>query len=178
MTTPEENLNTQDHTNNKLAYEYTESTLKIVSAGIDVINTKLSTVLGFGGVLLRFAADLPSKSEIVSKTGSLGLLGCLSLLLKLGVCLLSAASIILAIAGLYVQKGGDIVPPKRLMKKRWYYESDERCRAYIIKTWLNAFEELTSIRTSKAKRLKQSLVALGLAAVVFALDISVTSVFN
>lgn len=45
--------------NAKLTYEYTKDTLKDVEASYNVVTTKLTTLLGFSGLLLKFASDLP-----------------------------------------------------------------------------------------------------------------------
>ena len=48
----------QQGTNAKLTYEYTKDTLKDVEASYNVVTTKLTTLLGFSGLLLKFASEL------------------------------------------------------------------------------------------------------------------------
>ena len=49
-------------TNIKLTYDYTLSSIKVVSESIDKINTKLAVVLTLSGVLVNFGKDLPGYS--------------------------------------------------------------------------------------------------------------------
>jgi hypothetical protein len=110
-----------ESTNIRLAYEYTESVYKARNEALDNLNGRLGTFLGFGGLLLRFAADLPGINT-----------GCLTcLILKVIVCGFSAASIFAIATGLTSNPIGTIVKPRELMTDYWYKLSDERYRAYI-----------------------------------------------
>ena len=53
-------------TNIKLTYDYTLSSIKVVSESIDKINTKLAVVLTLSGVLVNFGKDLPGYSVNVA----------------------------------------------------------------------------------------------------------------
>lgn len=128
---------TTESTNINLAYEYTESVYKARNEALDNLNGRLGTFLGFGGLLLRFAADLPGINT-----------GCLTcLILKAIVCGFSN-------------------------------ESDERYRAYITNTWVEAIELFEEAAIKKGKRLNLSIWLLTLATIAFALDIIIASVFT
>ncbi len=152
--------------------------MEAVSQSINVLNTKLTTIIGFGGVLLKFAVDLPDASLVFGIPGQSTKLGCLScLILKITVCLLSTISICLAAIGLLAKEGGGIVRPRKLLKE-WLYEPDERCRLFIARTWRNAIEELDVLRADKARRLNQAILALSFASATFALDVIVAALLE
>lgn len=124
--------------------------------------------MGFGGLLLRFAADLPGRNT-----------GCLTcLILKVIVCGFSAASICVSATGLTSSQLGFIVKARELMTDYWYNESDERCRAYITNTWVEAIELFEKAAIKKGKRLNIAIWLLALATIAFALDIIIASVFT
>lgn len=157
-----------ESTNISLAYEYTESVYKARNEALDNLNGRLGTFLGFGGLLLRFAADLPGLNT-----------GCLTcLILKAIVCGFSAASIFAIATGLTSNPIGTIVKPRELMTDYWYNESDERCRAYITNTWVEAIELFEEAAIKKGKRLNLAIWLLALATIAFALDIIIASVFT
>jgi len=157
-----------ESTNIRLAYEYTESVYKARNEALDNLNGRLGTFLGFGGLLLRFAADLPG-----IKTG------CLTcLILKAIVCGFSAASIFVIATGLTSNPRGILVKPRELMTDYWYNESKERYRAYITNTWVEAIELFEKAAIKKGKRLNLAIWLLTLATIAFALDIIIASVFT
>jgi hypothetical protein len=154
-------------TNISVAYEYTESVYKARNEALDNLNGRLGTFLGFGGLLLRFAADLPGINT-----------RCLTcLILKVIVCGFSAASIFAIATGLTSNPIGTIVKPRELMRDYWYNESDERYRAYITNTWVEAIELFEEAAIKKGKRLNLAIWLLALATIAFALDIIIASVF-
>ncbi|MEG3925627.1 MULTISPECIES: hypothetical protein [unclassified Microcoleus] len=73
---------------------------------------------------------------------------------------------------------GTIVKPRELMTDYWYNESDERCRAYITNTWVEARELFEEAAIKKGKRLNLSIWLLALATIAFALNIIIASVFT
>lgn len=167
----------KEHTNIQLNYEYTESVLKNCNDSINSLNTKLSTFLGFAGLLLRFGFNLP----LPVKCPQLDILGwecTICLLLKLSVLVLSAASICISAIGLTAQRNGTIVRPRKLMDDYWYKQPDERCRAFIINTWVVVTEELETLAIEKGDRLNLAIFCLSLAAVLFALDEGIATVVN
>jgi hypothetical protein len=157
-----------ESTNIRLAYEYTESVYKARNEALDNLNGRLGTFLGFGGLLLRFAADLPGINT-----------GCLTcLILKAIVCGFSAASIFVIATGLTSNPMGIIVKPRELMTDYWYNESKERYRAYITNTWVEVIELFEEAAIKKGKRLNLAIWLLTLATIAFALDIIIASVFT
>jgi hypothetical protein len=162
-----------EHTNVELIYNYTESLLKARNDTITQLNGKLSTFLGFGGLLLRFSADLPQHSTPIDIPG----FPCSTcLLLKIVACALSAASVCLSALGLTAQERGSVVSPDKLMAA-WFRKPDVRCRSFIINTWRGTIEEFRLLGIKKARRLNLAIYLLAIAAIVFALDIGIASYF-
>jgi hypothetical protein len=165
-------------TNVGLIFEYTQSLHESISDNIDVLNTRLGVVIAYGGVLLRFALDLPGQSTII-KFPEIGLtLGCpICLILKLAVLVLATASICISVIGLSSEASGKIVKPKRLMKN-WYRKSEESCRCHIINTWIESIDLLRESRKNKATKLNKAIRLLAASTVVFALNVGIESLFG
>jgi hypothetical protein len=169
--------NSEEETNVKLIYDYTESLHKSISDNLDVLNTRFGVAIAYGGVLLRFAMDLPGQSLKV-ETPELGTLGCpMCLLLKIGVLILATASICVSVLGISSKSSGKLVHPKRLMKN-WYRKSEERCRCHIIKTWIESIDQLRKSREKKANKLNLAIRFLAASTIAFALNIGIESFFG
>jgi hypothetical protein len=170
--------NEENHTNIDLIYEYTESVFKNISDNIDKLNTRLTTVIGFSGILLRFAADLPNRGIIFDFPLLHIHIEWLSLVLKIGVCLSLLLCVCLSAWGLAPKKGaGTMVPPGKLLDE-WYYETDERCKLYIAKSWRVGIEQLDSGRLKKAQNLNLAVWLLIVATILFAVDIAISAIFK
>lgn len=150
-----------EHTNIVLIYEYTESVLKSVNDSIRSLNTKLSSVIGFSGVLLKFTSDLRHDTVWF-------------ITLQVSICLLLIAASWIGFWGLQPKNVGDIVSPKEL-RQDFYYESDEECRRYIVDNWNNAVEQLDQNRDEKQWHLNGAIVSFVLASSLFAIDIILDS---
>ncbi len=170
----QQSKNNTEHTNVELIYNYTESLLKARSDTITQLNGKLSTFLGFGGLLLRFSADLPDCSTPLDIPGFY-FSSCL--LLKIVACVLSAASVCLSAMGLTAKEKGSVVSPDKLMNK-WFRKADVRCRSFIINTWRGTIEEFENLGKKKARQLNLAIYLLAIAIIVFAMDIAVASYFK
>lgn len=167
-------INSKEHTNVELIYSYTESLLKVRNDTITQINGKLSTFLGFGGLLLRFSADLPESSLSINVLGESYNV---CLVLKVITCTVSTLSICLSALGLTAQERGIVISPDKLMNK-WFREPDIKCRSFIINTWRETIEEFRILAKKKARRLNLAIYLLAIAAALFALDIGIASWVN
>jgi hypothetical protein len=150
-----------------LIYSYTESLLKAQEESLTRLDTRLGTFLAFAGVSLKFAVDLPKKSELT------GISECIvnsSLVLKLVACGFSTASIVMCVLGLTARMAGNTVSPKTLMSDKWYWEEGQRCRAFIVNTWIEASKEYKKTGLKKAKTLNLAIKLICGAAVAFFLD--------
>jgi hypothetical protein len=170
--------NSEEETNVKLIYDYTESLHKSTSDNLDVLNTRFGVAIAYGGVLLRFAMDLSGQS-ITVRIPEWGLnLECpMCLWLKLGVLILATASICASVLGLFSKSSGKLVHPKRLMQN-WYRKSEERCRCHIINTWIESIDQLRKSRKNKANKLNCAIGLLVASTIVFAVDIGIESLFG
>lgn len=140
----------QEHNNAKLAYEYTESYWKTISASVDVVTTKLTATLGFSGLLLKFTADLSNQG--------------LYLRLKISACVLLILAIVICGIGLAPKGSGkNLVQPDDLLETaEWYRETDELCRLYIARGWSKAIKKLEETRTFRVRCLGWAISALGI----------------
>ncbi len=112
-----------DYNNSKLAYEYTKVIWDRINSSYDVVTTKLTTSLGFSGLLLRFAADLSDSSWLIY--------------IKIGVCILLTGTVICCGIGLYpIGTGEDAVEPDTYLQDKTgeiYGLSEEESYLYIAR---------------------------------------------
>ena len=152
--------------NYKLAWEYAQSTMKLVNESTTILNTKLSTLLGFNGLLLRFALDLKGLNITVS-----GLTCYSCLVLKIGVCVFSITSLLFIAWGLRTGRSGSTVHVTTLLQRQWYYCEEENIYLHLTKTLRDGIEDLRQFRDKKAGAFDKSLILLILAVVCLALNI-------
>jgi hypothetical protein len=161
--------NGSDYSNNELenlnlAYEYTEKFLAQCNKNIDDLNARLTTFLGFGGLLLRFGIGLPD--------------GCRScLLLKILVLCLSALSVSQSSYGLIANKIGETVKPKALMSDKWFQDKNLKVKASITNTWIESVEQLEESATKKQDQLNRSIFLLAAAVILVAINSIIATSF-
>lgn len=165
----------EQHSNIELIYSYTESLIKAQEESLNRLDTKLSAFLAFAGVSLRFAIDLPNKSALA---GIPALVASTSLLLKQLAIGLSVLSIIVSVWGLTARMRGSVVNPETLMSDRWYWEEAERCKAFIVNTWVKTEREYKAIGLRKGKNLNLAIKLICEAAIAFALNVSLLSFYR
>jgi len=156
--------------NYKLAWDYAQSIMKLVNESTSLLNTKLNTLLGFNGILLRFALDLKGLNITVS-----GLPCYLCLVLKIGVCVFSIGSLLFIAWGLRTGKSGVTVNVSDLLQRQWYYCDEENTYLYLTKTLRDGIEDLRQYRDKKAGAFDKSLTFLILAVVCLAINIILSS---
>ncbi|HLO89451.1 MAG TPA: hypothetical protein VK203_31200 [Nostocaceae cyanobacterium] len=163
--------NNQDESNIALIYEYAEQALKSVQADIDALNTKLSAVIGFNAVLIRFSSGLPDQSLKIN-VKILGVcLSCYSCItLKIISCILLIISIIICLLAFFPKSGGEIVRPRELIEKCLTI-TEETYRLSIINVWDKNLEKFDFIRSHKSKSLKWAVVGFGIATIISGIDI-------
>lgn len=149
-----------EHTNIGLIYEYTKSCLDGVNNSINSLNTKLSSVIGFSGVVLKFAGEIEGDEW--------------SIMAKVAICILLSASIWSSLLGLKPKNVGDKVDPREL-RQDFYYQPDEECRRYIVDNWNRAIEQLDKNRDEKQWYLNIAIVLFALASTLFAVNIILSS---
>lgn len=139
--------------NSELIYEYTKDRLKDVNRSIDVITGKLTAVLGFSSVLLKFASDIPN--EGIQFTFKLLIASCL--VLSVGFC---GSGLLPKDSG-----EGDYLPGTLLDKH--YGESDETMRVMITRQWIISIQNLKNLRDYRLRYLNYAIYMVILSAVLF-----------
>lgn len=157
--------------NTGLIYDYTESVFESILSSIEKIDTKLATIIGFGGVILKFTLDLPGNNYSNDYI-------CYScLIFKILACIGAVLSICTSVYAFTVKRITQIVSPRELHRS-WLNETEERCRLLISRTWRNAIEDLEKTRDKKIRYLNISLISLAAVSVFFGLDIIIYSIFQ
>lgn len=151
-----------EHSNSRLIYEYTESYLKYYDRGLDNIRQKATTLLGFTGIILKFSAELPSTDIWL-------------ILTKVGTCILLIANIVFCIVVLNPRKAGEVVQPSELIDD-WFYEEEDRIRLFIARQWLEACQQLDEEYDWKAKQLQNCYSCIGIAAILFAVNVILNTI--
>ncbi len=151
--------------NLSLAFEYTKDFLEKIDKQIDDLNSRLTTFLGFGGLLLRFSLELPD--------------GCRScVLLKVVVMLLTACSVCISSYGLLANPMGTTVKPSVLMSDQWFGENNAEVKAKITSTWLKGVQQLEEAGNRKQKQLNYAIRLLGIAVATFAINGIISTLFS
>jgi hypothetical protein len=165
----------QKSPNIDLIYSYTEALIKSQEDSINRLDTRLGAFLAFSGVILKFAIDLPSHLSLES-AGNLACNTCF--LLKIAICGFTIAAIIVSTLGLTAKQRGRVVDPERLMDDKWYFANNERCKAFIINTWIETKKEYILVGNTKGKRLNLTIRLICFAAIAFGLNIVLLSIYR
>ena len=112
---------TSEIENIDLAYSYTKDFFEDRRKEIDSINTRLTTLLVFGGFLLRFGVDLPHSSLEYRLT-------------KVTVLVFSFFSIVNLLYGLTSSCTTRVVNPSYLMEDDCFQQSNTEVKAMIVNT--------------------------------------------
>ena len=139
--------------NADLMYKYTEKEVESFDKSIDTLGNKLTSVLGFSGVLMKFAADLSNSY------------------LKTAILIFIAAAIISAFVGLFPRDRGIAIRAYAFEgeKADWYYScSPDEFQLKIIRQWIIHIEKLEELLDFRALWLKVSQGSLCLALLLFA----------
>ncbi len=158
------NNNSEERSNLDLAYQYTEAFLIQCDKNIDDLNTRLTTFLGFGGLLLRFGLTLPDDCR-----------SCM--LLKVMVLALSALSVCQSSYGLTANKLGNTVKPRTLMSDTWFEKENIRVKASITNTWIKSVEELEAAGQTKQLQLNRAIYLLAAAVIAFSISAVIATFF-
>ncbi len=157
--------------NIKLTYDYTLSSIKVVSESIDKINTKLAVVLTLSGVLVNFGKDISGYS-VIETTCLSSTYPCVSCyLMKLGAYILIITAIAMALWGLWPAIGGKIVLPEQLLEDEWNLAKEENYLTALVKYLeKETLLVLNNIREAKASRLDWAIRAIASAVILLGLD--------
>jgi hypothetical protein len=142
-------------------YKYTESHLKAQEDSLNRLDVRFSTFIGFSGVLIRLALDLPDKTYI-----------------KIGVCFFAALTIIFSSIGLTAKKTGGAAHPETLMTDEWFQEEEAYHQAYIINGWIEVIHEYEDIAKTKGARLNFIISLFTISTVLYAIGVGLSNDFS
>ncbi|MBE9067898.1 hypothetical protein IQ260_14690 [Leptolyngbya cf. ectocarpi LEGE 11479] len=155
----------EEISNLALAYEYTQIFLGQCDKQIDDLNNRLTTFLGFGGLLLRFGLALPD--------------GCRSCaLFKAAVLLLTTISVCVSSYGLLANAVGATIKPQSLMSDDWFKKENNRVKASMTNTWIEGISQLEKSATKKQSQLNYSIFCIGAAVVAFGANSLISTFFG
>lgn len=150
------------HSNNKFIYNYTKECLESSTHGLERVNQKLTTILGFSAVLIKFAGELKTNSQIplliVTKWGAIA-------------CLFF--SILCCLFALYSKTTGGIVSPKELVDD-WWYEDEDSINLFILHQYFETIDSLDETYDYRSNKLNASLAFIGCAAFLFSINYLLT----
>ena len=150
------NKDIHNYHNGDFIYQYCKEYVDSVETGLDRINQKLTTVVGFSAVLVKFAGDLNATNQIQLTTKWVAI----ALLLISTVCCLW---------GLKSQTTGKTTNPEELFYDYWK-EEPENIRAFVIKQWLESIKDLQNRASQRSKLLNIAFVCIGLTTLCFTLN--------
>lgn len=151
--------NDQDLKQLELAYTYAEATEKLKSEVLDDLNRRLTTMLGFSGILIRFTLDLPH--------------GCPStLLFKFLAIITSATAAIHCAHGLTGKPTGLTTEPEVLVESDEWIERDaEINKIALTKGRIQSISDMYNKAHDKDNTLKSAIGWLIAAVIVFAINL-------
>lgn len=166
-----------ENPNIKLIYDDAESSLKLMQANIDSLNTKLGLVIGFSATFIRLSISLPDLASHTNLAIWGVLLSCYScLILKILTHVGLIAAIGLSLAGIYPKSIFFSIRPKQLLEKGLNYPEKD-FRIAVIENRDMVLGEMFPIREKKAFYLKLALTVLGISVSLAALDVIVDSIY-
>ena len=131
------------HDNSRLIYEHAEKAIEKVNKTVDNVTGKLTTCLGFSGVLLKFASDMPSDGWLFS--------------LKVCVTTLLLGGIMLCGCGLYPKAAGSSLTTSYLRNNLYHYPEEE-FRRLVIDQRLESINQLEKLAEFRRNYLGLSIV--------------------
>lgn len=138
-------------------YQYTESHIKAQEESLNRIDARFSTFIGFSGVLIRLALDLPDT--------------CLSTA-KILTCVFAVAAIVISSIGLTSKNTGKVIHPKALMKDQHFEQDEIYHQCFIVNDRLDLIQECENLFYKKGKRLNRMIILFTLATIFFGIGVS------
>ena len=146
--------------NLEAALKYSEKVFDGTNKSLDNLNNRASAFLGFGGILLRFAFELPYCSIFTKCTKILTIICFLASLITNLICLLSEGK-------------GKIIKPRRMMDDDYFELESKDYKATIVDTIIIANEELEEVASYKGLLINLSIIAITAGASLSALSVIV-----
>ncbi|MBD2097916.1 hypothetical protein H6F90_22860 [Trichocoleus sp. FACHB-591] len=166
----------ESNSNAELIYNHINSSIDILRKGIDSLNTKLSALIGFDALLIRFSSGLPNQCSVSEWlifsnyiNGHLSN-GHFCLLLRIFICTFLLLSITLGLCGFSPKSGGTLVKPDELIEKCLHVSKEAYYQALLVELQ-ETYNDFLLIRKSKSNLLRLAVVFLGFATLLSGLDI-------
>jgi hypothetical protein len=147
----------------ELIYKYIEHSLQTTSNSIGRLETRITTLLGFSGLLLRFTIDLPQNLVVYSwELGSI---------FKIGICIILALAIVVCVIGLFPKSSGGVYTASELLDELENHDQSYSMK-YIALSRDETLERLDKLRLHKVICLKWVAFLILISTLLFATDIS------
>ena len=157
---------TTEEEKNELVSHYIEHSYKATTDSLSSLNTRLTTLIGFSGILLRFTIDLP---EVVIYDFQL------TPVIKTIVSIILFLVILFLIMGLFPKASGSPYTGQELLDKLSQKNTCNECVKFIILHRDETIEDIDKLRLQKTSNLKISNILIVISIFLFALDIALSS---
>jgi hypothetical protein len=144
----------EDSNNAEFIYEYAEKTAENINKSIDIVTDKLTKILAFSGILLKFGVDMPSNGYLFS----LKFVAIVCIVLAIGSCA----------AGLRTQTREKLLKPDCLLNE-YYGLGKEEMHVMLTNTLIETIPDLEKLRDYRIIFLDLSIGCLVLSGFVFGL---------
>ncbi|MBE9099195.1 hypothetical protein [Vacuolonema iberomarrocanum] len=147
----------------ELIYQYIENSLQATSSSIARLETRITTLFGFSGLLLRFTIDLPQSVFICDWDAGAAF--------KVSISISLALAIAISVFGLFPKSTGDAYTAGELLDELKHHNQNYSME-YIAISRDGTLENLDELRLHKVTCLKLITFLILLATLLFALDVS------
>ena len=153
---------TTEEQRNELVSHYIEHSYKATIDSLNSLNTRLTTLIGFSGILLRITIDLP---EVIIYDFQL------TPIIKIIVSIILFLVILSLIMGLSPKASGSPYTGQELLDKLSQNNTHNECLRFIILHRDKTIEDIDKLRVQKTDNLKISNILISVSIFLFALDI-------
>jgi dolichyl-phosphate-mannose--protein O-mannosyl transferase len=145
--------------NSDLLYEYAKYCLDSTKTSVEVLGTKLATVMEIGALLLLGLRITSSFQNFVAPKPAYLYFSYLGL--KLSACIAIASAIAIAMFGIYPRNSKHVMPSDPFLQIS-FQTSESDSKLAIAKHWIEVTDELQTYKNARIELLRKSLIALGI----------------
>ena len=143
-------------------YEYTQRLLTEEGESLTRIDNKIGIFIGFSGILIRLAYDLPHETYI-------------SFLFRCAICIFAVLSIATSSLGLLSKPSGNVVDPKELMDDKWFFEmTKDDHKAYITNGYIETLDEFEKLLARRRLVLAYVIIFFVIASCLFGFAVCIS----
>lgn len=147
---------TKDEDSIDVIYNYTESSIKAQEESLNRINARSSNFIGFAGVIIRLAMDLPPTENTT----------------KIIVSILAVATILLGAIGLTAKGTGSVMLPSVLLEDKYLNADKFTHQIPIIKDCTNLIKEYEALMKKKQIRTNLMIACFCCCTTLYGLGVS------